>query len=617
MCFFTFIFCISLQSQPSNQNHDWNNYPVWENTTHYSKTYVVNQRHPEASDNNPGTNDKPFLTINKSAQIVKAGERVLIRAGIYRETVEPLNEGTGPEKMISYEAAPGEKVIVSGSRILKSNWIQRRVLTDILPDSTLTYTWSRKIWVTTLPEELFDNEYFPFKLPNILPDEFQLMPWAKLVKKLAPYISTRGMIFQNGKRMIQLEDYNDLARIEGTFWVDGDGKTIHIHAFGSGNANNYLFEIGVKSHLFRPQKIGLGYIQIQGITFEHCANGFLRTSTGAVTAMGGHHWIVENNIIRNINSSGLEFGYYAYEFKDPNPRNIQPRTDQDLGGIIVRNNQIFDCGTAAIRSYSVRDGIIENNHIWNCGWHDAENYWEVAGIKILRARNTLVKGNHIHNIQGGNGIWLDWDIQNSRVTANVIHDIQNIQGGIFIEAAQVPNMVDNNLIWNIDGNGIYANDTDELTICHNLISNTSGPVVNAVVSTQRILNERWLTANRNKILNNLFIDGGQPITLSGEDNLVDFNLYVSTTEPNQIDLKTIQENGDEKNSLFIRAFAEFSGSVMFNWMSESEVMKVPTLSYLNTCFFNAKRDEKLTNPGPFLKMDKKFSFLLNEIQAGK
>jgi len=603
----------ALVAQEKFEDFDWNSYKAWENATFYSKTIVVNQRHPEASDENPGTKEKPLKTINRAARLVHAGERVLIYSGVYREMVEPQNGGQGPDKMISYESAPGENVIIKGSRILKNHWIQRRVLTDVLPDTTLTYTWSRKTWLTTLPDSLFENDYFPFQLPNILSEEHLLMPWAKLTKKLAPYNSTRGLIFQNGNRMTQLEDYGDLARVPGSFWVDNDGKTIHIHAYGSGNPNNELFEIGVQSHLFKPQKIGLGYIRIQGITFEHCANGFLRTSTGAVNARGGHHWIIEDNTIRQINSSGLEFGYNAFELNDPNPENIQPRTDKNYGGMIVRNNQISDCGTAGIRSFVVHNAIIEGNHIWNCGWQDAENYWECSAIKILLARKTLVKGNHIHHIQGGNGIWLDWDNKYSRVTGNLIHDIQNVQGGIFLEASQTPNLIDNNIIWNIDGNGIYGNDTDFLMVYHNLVANTTGHVVHAVVATQRKLNNRWLTATKNKVYNNIFINGGKPIAFSSDDNEADHNLYVTTREPQQIDLEKWQKSGKDLNSNAIRSFVKFNWeSKYLVWRTTENIEEVPVLPEINSDYFNKKRGDIKSIPGPFSILQNQSKVLLDE-----
>ena len=611
----TLAYLITLQvnAQKINKNFDWNSYTEWHNETVYSKTYVVNKNHIEASDDNPGTFEKPLLTINKAAQLVKAGERVLIYSGVYREMIKPLNQGEGRDKMISYESAPGEKVIIKGSRVLNTEWEQRTVYTDAKPDSNKIYTWSRKIWVTEVPDKLFSGDYFPLKLPNIEPWEFELMYWAHLVQKLAPYVSKRGLIFQNGKRMVQLEDYEDLQRVEGSFWVDNDAKTLHIHPFKNRNPNNDLFEIGVQSHLFKPQKIGQGYIQIKGLTFEHCANGFLRTSTGAVTALGGHHWIIKDNTIRQNNSSGLEFGFFAYEFKDPRPENIQPRKEKEQGGMMVSGNKIYECGTAGIRCYSVKNAIIKNNTIWNCGWQDAENYWEVSGMKILRAHNILVKGNHIYNIQGGNGIWLDWDIQYSRVTGNIIHDIQNIQGGIFVEAAHHPNLVDNNFIWNIDGHGIYCNDSDELLIYHNLVANTTGPIVNVIVATQRKLNNRWLTSTNNKIYNNIFINGGKEINFNSDKNFADYNVYVTTKEPEQIDFLAWQQKGYDKNSTVIRAYANFNPACLyFNWQSKIELPKVPKISDSKFDYFYNKRTEKMVVPGPFKKLGKSTKVLLNE-----
>ena len=606
-------FSIEVTAQKKFEDFDWNSYSSWENRTIYSKTYFVNQQHSYASDGNPGTLEKPLKTINKAAQLVKAGERVLIFSGVYRETIRPKNEGSAADKMISYESAPGEEVIIKGSRILNQTWEQRHVLTDVLPDTTKTYTWSRKIWVTTIPDALFENGYFPFQLSNITPEEHKLMPWANLVKNLAPYNLTRGIIFQNGKRMIQLEAYGDLVRIPGSFWVDLDGKTIHIHPFGSKNPNKDVIEIGVQSHLLKPQKIGLGYIQIRGLTFEHCANGFLRTSTGAVTALGGHHWLIEDNTIRQNNSSGLEFGYYAFEFNDPNPENIQPRTDEDQGHMLVRNNSIYECGTAGIRSYSVREGNITNNTVHNCGWQDAENYWDCSGIKMLRAWKTLVKGNHIYNIQGGNGIWMDWDIQYTRVTANIIHDIQNIQGGIFIEASKTPNLVDNNFIWNIDGNGIYGNDTDYLMVYHNLIAHTTGPVVHAVVATKRKLNNEWLTANFNEVFNNIFIDGGNPIAFSGDNNQADYNLYVTTQYPGKIDLKQWNNEGFGQNSCEIDAASIFLSRNMYMiWNSSSEIKPVPRLDKIKNDFFGKTRKDVTDIPGPFSGLTNHSKILLKE-----
>jgi len=40
---------------------------------------------------------------------------VLVHEGVYRERVKPARGGTGPDAMICYEAAPGERVVIKGS----------------------------------------------------------------------------------------------------------------------------------------------------------------------------------------------------------------------------------------------------------------------------------------------------------------------------------------------------------------------------------------------------------------------------------------------------------------------------------------------------------------------
>ena len=70
-----------------------------------------------------------------AAQIVKSGERVLIKSGVYREKVIPRNSGSGSDRMISYEAAPGARVIIKGSEILEKEWSRSRNPGQILVHS--------------------------------------------------------------------------------------------------------------------------------------------------------------------------------------------------------------------------------------------------------------------------------------------------------------------------------------------------------------------------------------------------------------------------------------------------------------------------------------------------
>ncbi len=61
-----------------------------------------------ANDNNPGTSTQPFLSIKKAGEMASAGSVVIIRAGTYRETIIPANNG------ITFQPDQGAVVTVSG-----------------------------------------------------------------------------------------------------------------------------------------------------------------------------------------------------------------------------------------------------------------------------------------------------------------------------------------------------------------------------------------------------------------------------------------------------------------------------------------------------------------------
>ncbi|MEM9830442.1 MAG: right-handed parallel beta-helix repeat-containing protein [Bacteroidota bacterium] len=68
---------------------------------------------PDGNDQNLGTLPNPFLTIQKAAEVMKAGDICYIRAGTYRETIRPSDSGT-PGNPIVFQAYQQEQVIITG-----------------------------------------------------------------------------------------------------------------------------------------------------------------------------------------------------------------------------------------------------------------------------------------------------------------------------------------------------------------------------------------------------------------------------------------------------------------------------------------------------------------------
>jgi hypothetical protein len=79
--------------------------------------YVSNDGH----DDNPGTIDKPFKTIQRAANVIRAGDVCYVREGIYRETVRVSRKGKKGFP-IRFVAMPGEKVILDGREPVMGSW---------------------------------------------------------------------------------------------------------------------------------------------------------------------------------------------------------------------------------------------------------------------------------------------------------------------------------------------------------------------------------------------------------------------------------------------------------------------------------------------------------------
>ena len=83
-----------------------------------------------------GSQARHFRTIQRAADLAKAGDSITVHEGIYREHVNPKNGGTGESEPIVYEAAPGEKVVISGGEQI-THWVRVKgsVYKTVIPNT--------------------------------------------------------------------------------------------------------------------------------------------------------------------------------------------------------------------------------------------------------------------------------------------------------------------------------------------------------------------------------------------------------------------------------------------------------------------------------------------------
>jgi len=533
---------------------DGSEFASWEQPLTFTKTYYVDNTAPAADDNGPGDKARPFRTISKAAQVLQPGERVVIAAGTYRECVRPARGGTSPSQMISYEAAPGAKVYIKGSEILKDGWQQESVSENIraAPGTGIT------AWRHDLTNALFPDAYNPFALPSIMASWGWLDP---TTTDMGPYLRRRGLVFVDGKPLEPMEQLRELAmanlppvpdfthppvpqlgmpprrrggpvmqEIGGSptarFWVDTSGTAIHVR-LASGTPADHLIEVTTRQHTFIPVTSGIGYIRVRGLTFQHAGNPYPFPQYGMISLAGGDHWILEDNTLEWANGVGLDIGSDGNSGDAPHAGASQ----------IVRRNAIRYCGVEGIGGMGTTNTLVEDNLIEWCGWADAERGWEAAGAKFHRAKNMLFRRNVIRHMRHANAAWWDVGNTNCRITKNIFADVLTVGAAVHMEMNPAQNSIDNNIVWDVRnaepgtpgqrgcaGSGIFDNATDKLIIAQNLIGHCNNSGIFAIVRPDRA---NGGTASGNDVANNIFVKCGKSaIVFLNSDNKADGNVYV-------------------------------------------------------------------------------------------
>jgi hypothetical protein len=403
------------------------------------------------NDSFPGTAESPFRTIAKAAALARPGDTVTVHEGTWREWVSPARGGS-EFRRITYRAAPGEKVIISGAEVI-SAWTDE----------------GGGVWKAVIPNSFF-GEYNPYR--EIIYGDWFFNTW--------PVFHT-GEVYLDGKSMYEAEtlekvrhpvetpDSHDRAGSLFTWHCETDENNTVIWAnFQGADPRKGNVEINVRPFVFWPRETGINYITVRGFILKQAATNWA-PPTALQTGLIGPHWskgwIIEDNTISDSKCSGVSLGknietghneWTRLGFKGGTQREYECifRALRDgwsrntVGSHIVRNNVIFNCEQAGIVGHlGGAFSTIEHNHIYSIHrkrqWHGAE----VGGIKLHGSLDTLIKNNYIHHCY--RGVWLDWQAQGTHLSGNVF--FANHNEDFMVEVCHGPYTADHNIFlskWN-------------------------------------------------------------------------------------------------------------------------------------------------------------------------
>lgn len=420
------------------------------------KIYVSAQ----ADKKGNGSKESPFHTISEAAETAVSGDEVIVLPGLYREYVNPRNGGKNEKERIVYRSeTPGEAMITGSERA--ENWT----------------CYEGNVWRFEIPNYIFGG-YNPYT-EHISGDwYFENMP-----------LHT-GEVFFNGMAMYEAHTLEEALNpvVSKKSWekekslykwyTEQSGENTVIYAnFQGEDPNSNMVEFTVRRNCFMPEKEGVNYIALKGFVIRQAATQWA-PPTAYQDGMVGPHWskgwMIEDCEICDSKCSGISLGKYlqknnenrwsvsGYKHGTQNERDAicqaqyEGWNKETIGSHIIRNCNIHDCGQAGIVGHlGGVFSIIENNHIHHINNKQELIGAEIGGIKMHAAIDVIFRHNHIHHCT--RGLWLDWQAQGTRVTANLFHDNTPPDGvelelafetgeDIFVEVSHGPTLIDNNVM---------------------------------------------------------------------------------------------------------------------------------------------------------------------------
>ena len=373
------------------------------------------------NDASKGTIDAPLLTIQAAAELAQAGDVITVHEGIYREEIVPPRGGKSTTNPIVYQAALGEHVSIRGSEIIK-NWVKQE----------------EHVWMAKLDNALFGN-YNPY--------DIELSgSWLSYGKD-----HHVGEVYLDGKAFHEKFSPEDTRNLPNTWYAEvGKHKTKIWANFGWANPNKNLVEINVRECVFFPEKQGLRHIVFDGFEIKHAASNWAppdRFQKGAIGTRFGYGWVIKNCRISDVRCVAICIGAVEDYFWD----NTNLPDMDSFGHHLISNNTITRCGQGGIVGcYGSVGSIIENNFISETNYKNEFGGAETAAIKLHFPIDVIIRDNYCKGVAGlkhrTKGIWLDWGVQNTRVSGNIITDFQ--ADGFKVEVGHGPTIIDNNLFIN-------------------------------------------------------------------------------------------------------------------------------------------------------------------------
>ena len=437
------------------------------------KIYHVDGSNPLAADTNAGTEAKPWKTITRAgtAKELHPGDTVWVHSGVYREHAKITVSGA-MGRPITFEGAPGAKVVIKGSEVVKGPWEK---LADVKEVQVAPNVPRVSVWRVKLGEEFFTDADFPGCYDDHSRRWVSQVFWqdSHPLQMIGP-----DGVYKNNEPPYHLICMLNIGKglddmIPQSFYFNP--KDGYLYAYIGGDPGWFCIEVGVRGNVLSCENAHDVVVRDFEVRHNRQPGGqWPEASIGNCERV-----IMENCRIEWADFNGLSVG---------NCKNC-----------LVRDCDLSNCGCTGMAVGVSTDCIVEHCSLMRNDYRKFYGTWGVAaGAKNIPGNKRVTFRGCEFAYNDGPGLWFDTDNSDIRILENVSH--HNTDCGIFFEINKKGGaVIAGNLIYANGGRGIYVAGSQSACVAYNtLVDNDCGVVVMPYPGPDA-------GTNHTRVINNLLI----------------------------------------------------------------------------------------------------------------
>jgi len=382
-----------------------------------NQTTVLYVDGKSGADSNSGLAGAPLKTIQTAINKANAnnqkkiGTKIIVNAGVYRETVS-INPVTNQSTVsLTIQAAVTGTAVIAGSNIV-TNWSA-----DGTVPGAYVATWAPTTSTCAVPSG-----------------------WPTNFASIALHTE---MVFVNGRPLTQVLKTSQM--VPGTFYSDAASSTLHVLPPSGTNMSSAVVEAATRSKTLSI--VGRSNVVLRGLVFQHAASCI---NTSGVTITNG-----SNILIDSVQALWNNWG--GVGFSSSTNYTVQNSIASYNGGVGFQGTK----GQYGLYSFNESD---YNN--WR-GAQAAFYDWGMGGTKMFQMRNVSVQNHFSYNNQA-QGLWFDTD--NKNITINNATLVGNVQAALQVERNEGPLTLQNSHLCS-SGVGINMLTSQQVTVQNNVFYN--------------------------------------------------------------------------------------------------------------------------------------------------